>query len=175
MFSQTTIILGNGFDLDLGLNTSYKSFIDSKDFEFWMKEYTDTPDETNLFDYIFKQRLIDTWGGVEASIYDFAEYTKAIDRFDYEMIEQEFRHLEDAIAEFLKKVDYNNIIFTSCAWHLLGILRKYPHVNIFSFNYTDIAKLPGTPLPNSRIKHIHGTLTEKNGFIRQMRRCDVEK
>ena len=29
MFSQTTIILGNGFDLDLGLNTSYKSFIDS--------------------------------------------------------------------------------------------------------------------------------------------------
>ena len=62
MFSQTTIILGNGFDLDLGLNTSYKSFIDSKDFEFWMKEYIDTPDETNLFDYIFKQRLIDTWG-----------------------------------------------------------------------------------------------------------------
>ena len=116
MFSQTTIILGNGFDLDLGLNTSYKSFIDSKDFEFWMKEYIDTPDETNLFDYIFKQRLIDTWGGVEASIYDFAEYTKAIDRFDYEMIEQEFRHLEDAIAEFLKKVDYNNIIFTSCAF-----------------------------------------------------------
>ena len=165
MFSQTTIILGNGFDLDLGLNTSYKSFIDSKDFEFWMKEYIDTPDETNLFDYIFKQRLIDTWGGVEASIYDFAEYTKAIDRFDYEMIEQEFRHLEDAIAEFLKKVDYNNIIFTSCAWHLLGILRKFPHVNIFSFNYTDIAKLPGTPLPNSRIKHIHGTLTEKNAIL----------
>ena len=67
---DVTIVFGNGFDLDLGLNTSYKSFVDSKDFEFWIKEYIDTPNETNLFDYIFKQRFIDTWGGVEASIYN---------------------------------------------------------------------------------------------------------
>ena len=27
---DVTIVFGNGFDLDLGLNTSYKNFIDSK-------------------------------------------------------------------------------------------------------------------------------------------------
>ena len=38
---DVTIVFGNGFDLDLGLNTRYKSFVDSKDFEFWINEYID--------------------------------------------------------------------------------------------------------------------------------------
>lgn len=54
MFSQKTIILGNGFDLDLGLKTSYRHFINSPQYSELIESSKFIRDECNLFKIIEK-------------------------------------------------------------------------------------------------------------------------
>ncbi len=159
MLPLNTIILGNGFDLDLGLKTSYKDFIKSNQFCALLEESHNISIDLNIFLFIKNQSQLETWGGVEASLLEFAQ------KFDTQpnsetrkLIHFQYERLEQGITEYLRNINYEAIKENSCAIYLLHKLNDM--VNVYSYNYTDVNKVPA--INNKSIKYIHGTLKENN-------------
>ena len=76
MLPANTIIIGNGFDLDLGLKTSYRDFLKSNQFRTLLDENCGMDIDMNIFQFIKDQSQLETWGGVEASLLDFVQKFK---------------------------------------------------------------------------------------------------
>ena len=66
MNTETVIVLGNGFDLDLGWDTSYKSFYEKHDG--WKMHRRD---EDDLFQYVIKQ-VPGNWFDFERTLHEYA-------------------------------------------------------------------------------------------------------
>ena len=63
------IIIGNGFDLSLGLKTSYKDFIESDSFTLLLKK------ENSLTIYLNGKQEINNWVDIEKEL---TEYSKLV-------------------------------------------------------------------------------------------------
>ena len=88
---QLTFLIGNGFDLNLGLNTRYRQFYD-----YYIKQ--DSKNDTIRH---FKEDLsehIEDWADLEVALGDYAEHF-ALDRaYDYiELLDD----VQDALADYI--------------------------------------------------------------------------
>ena len=155
------IIIGNGFDLNLGMKTSYRDFL---------KYYT-TQKESNdnfLIKYINHKKLNseskseENWYDIE---YLLGEYSK--DNPNDE-IREEFIHLKNHLNEYLKNedkriIELNNFDYTFSEQFLRLFFSKLDFTQFISFNYTNILFriiynfLPTSSFPNL-IHQIHGKL-----------------
>ncbi len=166
-------IIGNGFDLDLGLKTSYKDFMLSQIFDDYReKSHLETTQygHLNLFDYL--QDRFDgndkQWIDVEIELREFA---KNVDLSEYEnkkeatgYIEKSFNQVRFALCEYLSMIDYSSININSTAILALKAVSRGRNCAIYNFNYTDLGRLNerigGSPsLP---VYNIHGTLKDKS-------------
>ena len=60
------LVFGNGFDLDLGLNTRYSDFAKSKE---WIELFERKNDNDNcLSSYLYKKSKVDDWFNIEKSL-----------------------------------------------------------------------------------------------------------
>lgn len=167
------VILGNGFDLDLELKTSYKDFMLSHMFEKYRENsHLETTQyrHLNLFDYL--QDRFDgndkQWIDVEIEFRDFAknidltEYDKEQKAIGY--IEESFNQVRVALCDYLSGIDYSDLNTQSVAIEFLKAIRSGRNCVIYNFNYTDIGRLftyiGGTP--SFAIHYIHGTLSDRN-------------
>lgn len=144
---KTLIILGNGFDLDLGWKTSYSDFYEAKQNIF---------QKITGLSYVQKMIIGGHWYNLEGYLRDcMCEITKEnIGDFN------QFWYLcRDHIGDYLSK---SKKIYTtntdSCAYKLLS---EVSSSNIVSFNYTDPFDI--VALNSHDILHVHGCL--KNRFI----------
>lgn len=167
------VIIGNGFDLDLGLKTSYQEFMLSQIFEQNReKSHLETTSygKLNLFDYL--QDRFDgndkKWIDVEIELREFA---KNVDLSEYEnipeateFIEHSFNQVRAALCEYLSKIDWPSINIHSVAIESLKAISSSRNCVIYNFNYTDIGRIyeyiGGTP--SFSVYNIHGTLQEKS-------------
>ena len=140
----TGIILGNGFDLDLGWKTSYNDFFQAK------KQYFD-----NLNKMSFIKDMIEgeCW-------YDLEGYIRRI-TINEVTIEEKVEELAffgrlitTKIEEYLREdsIYVNN--FKSCAFELLSNITNKS--DIVSFNYTDPFNICN--LPPKKIEYIHNSI-----------------
>lgn len=160
--SYNTVILGNGFDLDLGLKTRYRDFITSPQFLELMDSNLSVCKEFNLYRFIKGQSELETWGGVEASLLDFVQSINTqLNNESRNTIRLQYEDLEVAIAEYLLNISYEDIRRDSCAYYLLHKLHRI--VNVYSFNYTNINKICNTNY--DFVNRIHGTVEEKNAIL----------
>ena len=141
------VIIGNGFDLDLELKTSYKDFMLSQIFENYReKSITETTSygQLNLFDYL--QDKFDgndrNWIDIEMELRDFArkvdlsEYENEQAALDY--IEKTFNQVRAALCEYLSNIDYSSMNIQSAAIETLKAIRRVRNCMVYNFNYTDI-------------------------------------
>lgn len=167
------VIIGNGFDLDLGLKTSYKDFMLSQIFENYRKKSHHEAtqyEHLNLFDYL--QDRFDgndnNWIDIEIELRDFA---KNVDLSEFankneaaEFIEKSFNQVRTALCEYLSKLDYSSVNINSAAIQTLKAIGRSRNCVIYNFNYTDIGRLyeriGGSP--SFSVYNIHGTLKEKS-------------
>lgn len=167
------VIIGNGFDLDLELKTSYKDFMKSQTYEYYrINSHLETTlyEQLNLFDYL--QDKFDgndkKWIDVEIELRDFA---KTVDLSEYEdkketigYIENSFDQVRAALCEYLSEIDYSSINIQSAAIETLKAIRRARNCMVYNFNYTDIKRLfayiGGTP--SFTVHNIHGTLKDKS-------------
>ena len=167
------VIIGNGFDLDLGLKTSYQEFMLSQIFEQNREKShleTTSYEKLNLFDYL--QDRFDgnnkKWIDVEIELREFA---KNVDLSEYdnkpkatEFIEHSFNQVRVALCEYLSKIDWSSINIHSVAIESLKAISSSRNCVIYNFNYTDIGRIyeyiGGTP--SFSVYNIHGTLKEKS-------------
>ncbi len=175
----TLVILGNGFDLDLGLKTSYIDFWNSrKDIiknTYWKKfgNYDNylPPLATSI------DQVIYTWGDLEEILREYASpetklENQALDIFRHidvlnkvNINEEYFRIIKQEIINYLKEQQCQNINEHSLAAQCLQQWgSSKDELNIFNFNYTDINEYAKkfNINRNFEVNYIHGNLKNKN-------------
>lgn len=146
---KTTIVVGNGFDVDLGRGTSYKKFIDS----IYIKKVTHTP----LLEKIISKSEISKWIDLELELRNaIIEWKKTGEKDVYaKEINDTWKILNIKLFEYFFYVVDNNIskeIETdSCANILLQKVQG-KHC-IYTFNYFNPY---GGDVDNLILKFVHG-------------------
>ena len=176
--AEIAIIIGNGFDLDLGLKTRYSDFMKSPEF----KEIYDNSRKINslysLLEYLNERAELENWFDMELAIHDYVLEHNNIETEYEDAIKEEFESLKLALCKYLKRItsefevhDYKiSHTFLEIFCHNIQTTRQ------FFFNYTNpwalLDKLndEGTGLIEKLSKgldsttYVHGSL-EKNEIV----------
>lgn len=147
-------IIGNGFDVQHGLNSRYTDFIaatDSSVFDPFKKHY---------IDYLGDD---DKWSSFEEAIdrlscicyheqFEDGTNIENIDK-DIAQINEEFKNIRYALATYLKKE------VLRCEKRPIRTVKRYlkSKTKVFNFNYTDIAEAY-----TNDIYYVHGSLNEND-------------
>jgi len=157
---MTVLIIGNGFDLNLGLPTSYEDYIKSSYFKEQLHK------ENGLAKYlkgIFKNQR---WVDIENAL---TKYSKIAD----EDFENDYIEIVNGLIHYLETIDYKNLNKLSLAYKeiskLVNLTReKKEDFIIINFNYTNSIEYIFHELgytekyASEKIIHIHGSIKEKS-------------
>lgn len=130
---KTLLILGNGFDLDLGLNTSYADFVRSDIFKNELENK-----ENRLAIKIKEDYEHKGWVDVELSIKNYVLGNEIKNR-EIKEVKEEFDDICNSIGEFMSSECgrmNSSPIFKGVAGKLLRVLSNHEDLKIQSFNYT---------------------------------------
>lgn len=125
------VIIGNGFDLNLGLKTGYRDFIASDIFNSLVLS------GNHLCDYLKSRLELQHWIDIEneLKIYSY-DVCKSDDRKPFK---KEYQELCKSLCDYLKSLDLSQIDKTSKAYKFIRFLSNRSDVLILNFNYTDSA------------------------------------
>ncbi len=167
---KTVVVIGNGFDIDLGWRTSYKDFCVSQKKQWDMFR----TDEDDLFQYVIKN-VGENWYDLERTIYNYCIAkskeipSEVIMRKDL----QDYKNFKNKLVDFVKQRSTEQIEEKSYAYHLLKFFLEqrcpqsiYNDMDSewFSFNYTPLDKVAWQINPSVVFNYtaIHGTLENNN-------------
>lgn len=153
------IIVGNGFDLSLGLKTSYMDFINSDYFKQLIK------DENKFSKHLTGVHTLQNWIDIENEL---KNYSKRIAHSDDNFFD-EFKTLSNALVNYLNNIEIPEFDKNSIAIKLIESVKNLTTL-IIDFNYTNIISKISEILnldiynEHSNIQHIkiHGTLEKKD-------------
>ncbi len=181
---QILYIIGNGFDLNLGLKTSYNHF-----YEYYKTVESDNVNVQKLKDHISK--TYDSWSDLELALGDYTQHLEKTNEYDEISINigeelSKYLHLEEKKLEnddidqkrFFEYLSYPERLFLPADREkIIEIKQKWKghhwNLNIYTLNYTTIIEkifgenqkdvLLGNHTGNAtiklgEIKHIHGYL-----------------
>ncbi len=167
---KTVVVIGNGFDIDLGWRTSYKDFCVS------LKKHWDMfrTDEDDLFQYVIKN-VGENWYDLERTIYNYC-IAKSKEIPSEEIMRkdlQDYKNFKKQLVDFVKQRSAEQIKEKSYAYHLLKFFvgQRLPQSfyndmdsEWFSFNYTPLEKVAMQIYLNVVFNYtaIHGTLENNN-------------
>ena len=149
------LIIGNGFDLNLGLKTSYKDFIQSDYFKALVEN------KNSMAEYFNEKNELNNWVDIEKEI---TEYSHIV-RNEIINFKEDFLEIKIALIRYLKKAQEKNINQNSNAFK---IFKKEIHNidRIYNFNYTDsifkISEILNIKNIEKKHCHIHGSINEDN-------------
>ena len=181
---QILYIIGNGFDLNLELKTSYNDF-----YKYYHTVESKNPNVQKLKEHISK--TYDSWADLELALGDYTQHLKKIEEFDditlnigeelskyLRLEEQKLENYTFDQTKFFQYLSYpENLFLPADKEVLVAKKRKWANhhwnLDIFTFNYTTvIEKIFGEKTQNvllanhngnasiklGQIKHIHGYL-----------------
>lgn len=173
------LIVGNGFDMDLGLKTSYKSFVESRHWPCQRRIHTieeiEAYDGTDcLHDILHENTATNSWYDLEAILAEYATslcgYTPNGDLSNIKQRAEDDRIIYDklltSLTSYLSEAQKSELINNSVAAIVLNVLMNSAYdVKIFSFNYTDISAFASNLGIKEKldVTYMHGNL--KDGII----------
>ena len=165
--NKRTIVIGNGFDLNLGLKTSYAHFIKSHYFQNLL-------DKNELCKYLYEKYKKCNWVDIEVALVNYP-YMNNQNQYNLD-----YHFLREALVNYLKNIETNNDYKEKKAYKfMIEILndccQNTFETTILNFNYTStITKIIEeykekhhiTDTSQLRIynKSVHGRLEEKICF-----------
>lgn len=164
--NESSLILGNGFDLNLGLRTTYRQFAES---EFWtignwavqsgLAQTLESEKNENL-----------NWFDLERILAKYAMPKQRVAWSPLDMLQKDkqcFYALQGSLGKYIAHAEEQKIQSTSLAARLLEIItRQYPIDNIFSYNYTNLNTFTKQlNLPHLRYKHVHGQCSDGSQIL----------
>lgn len=169
-----TVVIGNGFDLDLGFNTRYSDFVESEEWKLMYDERSKVSKKNSLLQYLNGKRYIDEWFDIEQALYDYVSKRQdgtfvnnvEIDEKDYDLV---CKALTEYLINHIKR-NLHDLNETNAGKFLYALCNLYKTIStdrrIYSFNYTPLylfAKVLNT-LDHIDVEYIHGQL-ENNTII----------
>lgn len=157
------IIIGNGFDLSLGLKTEYKDFINTDYFLCLLN------DSSNYFcKHIYDKFKSANWIDIENEFKVFAK--RCIERQHGDDFKREYKLLCSSLMLYLKSLDLSSINKESDAYRYLKKtiqIETGSYLKIYNFNYTETVNqilfelgYNETEISKILVK-VHGSLNEK--------------
>lgn len=149
------LITGNGFDLNLGLKTSYQDFIVSDAFSSLLEA------NNKLCLYLKNQQEVNNWIDIENEL---KGYSNSICKdSNRNIFRQEYHSLCKSLCDYLNSLDMSYIDETSQAYELLT--EKFERLLIFNFNYTlSLEYILHQNNLNHKTFKVHGT-AQKNRIV----------
>lgn len=145
------IIIGNGFDLSLGLKTSYKNFIQSDYFISLLNE------DNTLAMYLNEKQEINNWVDIEKEL---TEYSKQIKDGKLK-VKNDFKELKNALMDYLKEAQEKEINQNTKAFEMMKNEISNTDM-IYNFNYTNsvfrVAEILGISGIESKHSFVHGSI-----------------
>lgn len=160
--SKKLLIIGNGFDIDLGLKTRYSDFANSKVWDKLMKNTYGF--DQDLLGALRDAKEKEAWFDIEKTMND---YVRAI-RPEYlttDLVEKDkrsFTEVAKALAEYLKKEQETRTLESNrYAAQVLRLVSEVSGFEYYTFNYTSLGSIAnscGFKIDTSKITHVHGSL-----------------
>ncbi len=162
---ENVIIIGNGFDINLGLKTRYSDFMSSRYFT-----------ELLMQGNYISQKLKDING--DGNWIDIENMLKSFSRSSSTSFKPDFKNVCTALCQYIKNINYSNIDRKSKAYQFLDQATQKPFV-ILDYNYTgstrmildDLAVSPGLST-RMHIK-VHGDAHANNIIFGVEDNCDI--
>ncbi|MCT7560432.1 AbiH family protein [Aliarcobacter butzleri] len=149
------IIIGNGFDLSLGLKTSYKDFIQSDYFISLLYNHN------TLAIYLNDKQQINNWVDIEKEL---TEYSNQI-QDDKSKVKNDFKELKNALMDYLKEAQEEEINQNSKAFEMIKNEILDTDI-VYNFNYTNsvfkVAQILGISDIEAKHSFVHGSIENKN-------------
>ena len=169
MPKKYVLVTGNGFDLDLGLETRYSDFAKSQEWATMCEKYTSRYGNYYLLKYL-NERKTDYWFDIEQALLDYAsvenentfERDVGVDKIEYQAVCDSLKeYLEHHVRTRRHSID-----------KLFGIrlLQEFQKGRkgrkIYTFNYTPLKLIARVAAISSLIPfvHMHGSI-EDGGII----------
>lgn len=177
--ADVTLIIGNGFDLDLGLKSSYKDFAVSKEWKDLMHRYesflmNETEQKKSLLWQINSASTASQWFDIEEEIHKFVKDHPDLTEEDIRHIKSEFEGIKKALYKYIKGCTSEfQVEGREVSNWLLFTLKDYDchcNVEIFSFNYTDPDDLFKSNIVIGA-NHIHGSIKDNDIVLG----CDIQE
>ena len=180
---NNVFIVGNGFDLDLGLPTRYSDFAKSK---YWPEENEIDEHTSNrailsypkitqsLASYLDTRRNLPTWFDLEHELLNYARMhapTVDIREEDDRLVERNveyYKLLRRRLCEYIKDIQHNSQKKHECIASkvLTSIVDNGCFASIYSFNYTNmptiVSNYNGRGIKNVKCIHIHGCVDDNS-------------
>ena len=162
------LILGNGFDLNLGRKTRYTDFANSS---FWPKGL-----ESNLFKHLNEKKEIEKWFDLEGELANYVSLVKKRNAGPYMKTihdlakndEQDFKVIVENMIEYLSFVEKETPPVESLAIKVFSMVcRDKAFEKVYSFNYTDLSKLYRSLSleHNPEFEYVHGCLADRSAIL----------
>lgn len=149
--ASTVVVIGNGFDLNLGLNTSYRNFLDSQHFP-------DSRDPSTLAGHLKATLALQNWVDVEVELANFSSRNSK-----RPSVKAEYAELRKCLITYIASIDTENMDSRSHAYRLLQNHVVGSDFQIINFNYTNSVETALKQLHvaesdfQDRIRSVHGT------------------
>lgn len=172
------LVIGNGFDLNLGLPTRYRDFVCSCIFkrmyvERIQKRKIQGNPQPSLLDYLYGKKFYERWYDIEAAMLDYISSKKdgnfvnniEDDKIDYQLV-------CDCLAKYLVSIFQSGndlkqaqMMEETHAGQLLKRLNSQSTI-IYSFNYTPLKLIINAVYGNNSLETIglHGKIKEEAIF-----------
>lgn len=163
---KTVLVIGNGFDLNLGLKTSYDNFMSSSEFNSLKNNL--------LVDHLRNKRAISSWIDVENELTKYSHIVFGRDAISEKKkqhiinLRSEYLNLCSALKLYLDKQNNKSGFPNNMAITALDRALEAGNTYILTFNYTNtiesIFKDPSYSDCQCKINHIHGSLSSNIVF-----------
>lgn len=155
------IILGNGFDLDMELPTSYNDFLESQE---W-KALSSNKNSNGLIAHIESIYTIENWCDLEETILKYAmKYNEK--NISSDIIFDEYNKISNSLSAYLKRIAQEKPPRENsfAGLFLKKYLRKLEKGPIYTFNYTPLDFYARSIGSNNYLQptYIHGNLEESS-------------
>ena len=165
---QSALIIGNGFDLSLGLSTSYMDFVNSDEFQILLNM------QNQLAIYLKVNAELQNWIDIENEL---KLYSKNEDNAKFKT---EYEALCKQLVVYINNIDYSSINKNSKAYEVLTNLSSTKNNIILDFNYTASTRLilkqcglSDEDIDNRLIK-VHGEASGKSSVSCPLKKLDAE-
>lgn len=165
---KNALIIGNGFDLDLGLETKFSHFANAKNY--WPEK-----DGSKLSSFLDSRKSMEKWFDMEGALREYAITQKGPfgepNAINEEQINADFEYLKKirlGLMKYLVKEEQKDILRDSTAAKvLMGINNNSRFEYVYTLNYTDLNVFCNKlNIGNfEEIRYLHGNLANKDIII----------
>lgn len=163
---ENVVIIGNGFDLNLGLNTSFKSFFNEHKTKFGAMYNSPEYAFMNFVDKLNKNKqFVTDWYNIEKLLGDFSL------KYPEHDFKNEYKKIIESLESYLNEQTYNfnpqnNYKFASQFFGMFDT-ESLLKTKIINFNYTNTAEILAKRIIYRipEITYTHGKLKDANNPI----------